>query len=267
MKMRLSYFGFAKDICDIDRAGYDCIEMHVKEVMGFSDAECRDARKAVRAAGLTAEVFDNPLPLDKVIADPDFDVKYYADYLKKAVDRSAELGARYFVYGNGRTRSIPGYGDHVAAVHKNDDMLATLCSLAAQANITVLVEPLAACISSRFLGVSEIFEYAGRMGIPNLKTLLDYRWFLEGGHDFAVVERYADFIQHVHIDNPLSPFPARTVSSVDDGHNYAPLFAVLKKICYKGIISIEANTTDDFSRDLRRGLDLFAHHGIQPYRS
>lgn len=267
MKMRLSYFGFAKDIGDIDRAGYDCIEMHVKEVMAFSDAEYRDAKKTLRAAGLTAEVFDNPLPLDKVIADDDFDVAFYTDFLKKAVDRTAELGARYFVYGNGRTRSIPQDGDQAAAMRKNDAMLATLCSLAAQANITVLLEPLAACICNRFLGIPENYEYAKQTGIPNLKTLLDYRWFLEGGHDLAVIEHYADFIQHVHIDNPLSPFPHRTVSAVDDGHDYAPLFNTLKKICYKGIVSIEANTTDDFPRDLRRGLDLFAHHGIRPYRS
>ncbi len=176
MKMRLSYFGFVKDIPAIDAAGYDCAELHIKEVMSFSDAECRDAKKAIRSAGLTAEVFDNPLPLDKVIADADFDVKFYTDYLKKAVDRTAELGARYFVYGNGRTRSIPKDGDQAAATKKNDDMLAILCDLAAQANITILLEPLAASISSRFLGIPEIYDYAKKVGIPYIKTLIDYRW-------------------------------------------------------------------------------------------
>lgn len=267
MKMRLSYFGFAKDIDAIDAAGYDCIEMHIKEVMGQSDQEYKDARQKLRDSGLTAEVFDNPLPHDKVVADPDFDGDFYVDYLKKAVERTAAMGARYYVYGNGKTRSTKPGPDEAKNVKKNEDMLATLCELAAQANITILLEPLAASLSSRWLGVPENFEYAKKCGIPNLKTLIDYRWFLEEKHAFDIILQYADFIQHVHIDNPLSPFPTRIVPAVDDGHDYGPLFAALRKICYKGIIAVEANTSTDFPADLKRGPELFRKHGIETYRS
>ena len=267
MKMRTSYFGFVKDIADIDAAGYDCAELHIKEIMALDEAEYKKAKQAIRDADLTAEVFDNPLPLDKVIADPDFDRDYYVEYLKKAVDRTAAMGARYYVYGNGRTRSTKPGPDEKADIRKNEDMLATLCELAAQANITILLEPLAASLSSRWLGVPENFAYAKESGIPNLKTLIDYRWFLEEKHAFSVIGDYADFIQHVHIDNPLSPFPTRVTPTVDDGHDYAPLFDALRRICYKGIISIEANTSQDFTADLRKGLALFARHGIEPYRS
>lgn len=267
MKMRTSYFGFAKDLEAIDAAGYDCAEMHIKEVMEFDEAALRDTKKKIRAGGLTVEVFDNPLPLDKIVADPGFDWKYYLDYLKKAVDRTAELGARFYVYGNGKTRSTKPGPNEAADVRKNEDMLAALCELAAAANITILLEPLAASLSSRWLGVAEIHEYAAKAGIPNLKTLIDYRWFLEEKHSLAIVEKYADFIKHVHIDNPLSPFPTRITPARGDGHDYTPFLAVLKKICYKGIVSIEANTSNDFPADLRRGLELFADNGILPYRS
>lgn len=267
MKMRTSYFGFAKDIGAIDAGGYDCIEMHIKEVMAFNDAEFQAAKKSLRASGLTAEVFDNPLPLDKVVADADFDWDYYVDYLKKCVERTAAMGARYYVYGNGKTRASKPGPNEAVEIKKNEDMLATLCELAAQANITILLEPLAKVLTSRWLGIPEVFEYAKKTGIPNLKTLIDYRWFLAENHAISILEEYADFVQHVHIDNPLSPFPTRIVPAVDDGHDYSPLFNTLKKICYKGIISIEANTTTDFPADLKRGLELFAKHGIESYRS
>lgn len=267
MKMRTSYFGFLKDLGDIDAAGYDCAEMHIKEVMEWDEAAFKAAKQTIRASGLTVEVFDNPLPLDKVVADPAFDWDFYIEYLQRAVDRTAELGARYYVYGNGRTRSSKAGPTEAADIAKNEDMLAALCGMAAQANITILLEPLAKSLSSRWLGVAENFEYAKKSGIPNLKTLIDYRWFLEEKHPFSVIEQYADFIQHVHIDNPLSPFPTRIPPAVGDGHDYGPLFDALKKICYKGIIAIEANTTQDFPEDLKHGLDLFAHHGITPYRS
>lgn len=128
MKMRLSYFGFAKDIAAIDAGGYDCIEMHIKEVMAFDDAEYRDARQKLRDSGITAEVFDNPLPLDKVVADPDFDWDYYVDFLKKAVERTAGMGARYYVYGNGKTRSSKPGPTEADDIRKNEDMLAPCAS-------------------------------------------------------------------------------------------------------------------------------------------
>jgi hydroxypyruvate isomerase len=54
--------------------------------------------------------------------------------------------------------------------------------------------------------------------------------------------------------------------SLDDGCNYSSFLATLKKMSYQGIISIEANTFVDFKQDIQKGLKLFAHHGIYPYR-
>ncbi len=268
MKMRTSHFGFVDQIDQIAAAGYDAVELHIKEIMGFDDGGFAVAKRRLFDSGIPCDVFDNPLPLDKVIADADFDVAFYTEYLKKAVDRTAQMGARYFVYGNGKTRSLPKEGDIAAATGKNDMMIAKLCELAAQANITILLEPLASSICNRFLGVRENYEYAKKTGIGNLKTLLDYRWFLAGGHDLSVIEEYADFIQHVHIDNPVPEFPRRLVPMLGDGHDYTPLFNILKKISYKGIISYEANTFDNgFETDIKKGLELLAANGIESYRT
>lgn len=263
MKMRTGYFGTLRDAEAVQQAGYDTIELQVREIMAQDDAQYKDILHRVRGMDITFEVFDNPLPLDVVVADESFDIGYYTDFIRRAVERTAALGARFFVYGNGRTRSLPPDG----SVAKNDEMLSIICRLAAEANITVLVEPLAECICNRFLGVAEIYEYARHTGIANLKTLIDYRWFLEGGHALSEIEEYADFIQHIHIDNPRSVFPKRRVVSLKDGHDYAPFLDVVKKLCYKGIISIEANTTDDYEGDLRSGLELLAYHGILPYKA
>lgn len=268
MKMRTSHFGFVNQIDQIAAAGYDCVELHIKEIMGFDADGYRQAKKTLFDSGIPCEVFDNPLPLDVVIADPAFDFAFYTEYLKKAVDRTAEMGARYFVYGNGKTRSLPAEGDIAGAEKKNDEMIAVLCELAAQANITILLEPLAASICNRFLGIPENYEYVQKTKLSNLKTLLDYRWFLAGGHSLDVIEEYADFIQHVHIDNPDHAFPKRLVPMAADGHDYTPLFNLLKKICYKGIISYEANTFENgFETDIAKGLELLKENDIFSYRS
>lgn len=266
MKMRTSHFGFVNQIEQIAAAGYDSVELHIKEIMGFDHAEFQKAKKTLSDSGIPSDVFDNPLPLDVVVADPGFDFQFYTEYLRKAVDRTAQMGCRYFVYGNGKTRSLPEEGDIAGATEKNDQMIRVLCELAAEANITVLIEPLAAAICNRFLGIPENVEYARKTGIPNLKTFLDYRWFLAGGHDLSVIEQYADYIHHVHIDNPDHAFPKRLVPMPGDGHDYTPLFDILKKICYKGIISYEANTFENgFETDIKKGLELLQDNGIESY--
>lgn len=262
MNMRTSYFCFVNDIDRVAAAGYDCAELHIKEIMGMDDAGYKAGMRKIRDSQIATEVFDNPLPLDVVIADEDFDIDYYTEYLKRAVDRTAALGAKYFVYGNGRTRCIPDGAGREEGRKKNDEMIAVMCGLAAQAGITILLEPLEKSISNRFLSVPEVYEYARQTGLDNLKTLVDYRWFVAAGHEFESLIPYAGFIKHVHIDNPLSPFPVRVTPAPDDGHDYSALFRLLNQISYDGIVSIEANTADDFAASLQTGLDFLKHSGI-----
>ncbi|WP_073107401.1 sugar phosphate isomerase/epimerase family protein [Hespellia stercorisuis] len=265
MKMKTSHFGFVKEADAIAAAGYDAIELHIKEIMSFDDFEFRRAKQMLRDSGLASEVFDNPLPLDVVIADDSFDFPFYRDYLRKAVERTAQMGGRYFVYGNGKTRSLPDGVEKDTARKKNDQLIVTLCEIAQEYNITIMMEPLAGAICNSVLSIPEAYEYAKKLGCKNLKTLLDFRWFIAGGHDYSDIVEYADFIKHVHVDNPLLPFPERRVPMLGDGFDYGTLFETLKEISYKGYISYEANTFDDFETDIRKGLSLLEHYNIYSY--
>src|SRR5699024_1943387 len=162
---------------------------HIWEIMSLDDGEYNAAKQKLRDINIDCEVFDNPLPLDKVVADEDFDMEYYKEYLKKAVARTAEMGARYFVFGNGKTRSV-----HEAkaeeAKKKNDDLMVFLCDEALKANITIMMEPLHQSISNRVLSIPEAYDYAQSLGCRNLRTLLDFRWFIAGGHPYDDIVRY-----------------------------------------------------------------------------
>ncbi len=267
MKMKTSHFGFVKEVDQIAAAGYDAIELHIKEIMSFDDAEYKKAKKRIHDSGIVSEVFDNPLPLDIVVADDDFDFAYYIEYLKKAVARSAEMGGRYFVYGNGKTRSLMEGEKREESAKKNEQLIVKLCEIALDYNITIMMEPLAIEICNSILSVPEAYAYAQKLGCRNLKTLLDFRWFIAGGHEYSDIVNYADFIKHVHVDNPRFDFPERRVPMLGDGFDYSELFETLKSIGYKGYISYEANTFDDYETDLRKGLELLKYYHIYPYRS
>lgn len=267
--MRLSCFGFVKDIEDISKAGFDCIEMHYSEIIPMSEGDFQSARQKLRDSPLTAEVINNPLPLDKRIASPEFDLNYYTEHLKKGAERAAELGARFCNFGNGRTRSLPD-GDEVTIAQARSKILEAIsicCEINAQYNITVLMEPLGTAVSNYILGISEALDLAKEINVYNLKPFVDVRWFAYENHPYEEIITYADQIQHIHIDNPSVPFPTRLIPRITDDFDYAPLMDALKKICYKGIISCEANTFTDFKTDLVDLLSFFKHFDIEPYRS
>jgi sugar phosphate isomerase/epimerase len=267
MKMRLSCFGFIKDLDDIAAAGYDCAELHVKEIMGFDDAGFRGALARLRSCGIPAEVFDNPIPLDCRVSDPSFDLGYYRDFLEKAADRCATMGARYFIFGNGKARSLPTEGDIAGATAKFDKFFAMLLDICAARNITVLIEPLGKKLSNIVNSLPEAVAFIHKFGKPNLKTFVDYRYMVELGRPLSEIAEYEPWIKHVHLDNPLSEFPRRVVPRLDDGFDYNPFLQKLKDISYKGIISVEASVFEDFSREIQECVGFFKAHGVEPYRA
>lgn len=270
MKMRLSFFGFAKDIDAIAKAGYDCIEMHYREIVPMSEGEFRDAKKKLRASPLTAEVFNNPLPLDRQIIAADFSLNEYREHLKIGAERAAELGGRFCNFGNGKTRSLPQQAspaETAAARAKICDAIALCCEINAAHNITVLLEPLSPVVSNFILNIPEALALAKELGVHNLKTFVDLRWFVDEKRSYEELVAYADQIPHIHIDNPVTPFPKRPIPRLTDDFDYNPFIAALKKICYKGIISCEANSFEDFERDLASLMAFFKHFDITSYRA
>jgi sugar phosphate isomerase/epimerase len=262
MKPRLGFFGAPKDIDAIAAAGYDCIEMQVVGVMNLDETEFRETRNNLTRKKLSCDVLDNPIPLDKCIADECFDLKYYEKFLQIGAERAAQLGVRYYIFGNGRTRSLPVEGDIEKARSKNLTLMRMLADITGERGITILLEPLAPRVSNVVLSISEALEYNKLVGKPNLGTFLDYRWFLTQKHPFSDIEKFGQFIKHVHIDCPLTEFPKRVIPRIEDGHDYSMLFQALEAINYDGIISVEANTFDDFEQDLREGMAFFKKFGL-----
>jgi sugar phosphate isomerase/epimerase len=237
--------------------------MQVREIVEMDDREFRTVCQKLKDSPLVCEVLDNPIPLDRVIADESFDLNDYEGYLNAGADRAAALGARYYIFGNGRSRSMPASGDIEAAKEKNLAFMRMLADIAAQRAITVLIEPLGPTVSNSIFSIPEALAYARAVGKANVGTFLDYRWFVDRKHPFQMIEEYGKQIRHVHIDNPEFAFPKRLVPRADDGHDYSPLFRALQKIDYQGILSIEANTFTDYRQDLKDGLDFFAAYGVE----
>ena len=263
MNIRTGHFGLISQLDAIAAAGYDSAELHVWEIMNFDNAQYAIALQKVRDCGIPCCVFNNPLPMDIRINDDSFVFTYYKEYMKRAVDRMAKMGARYVNFGNGRTRRIPEDGDMAEAVGRNMEVIGMLCDLAAEANITVMLEPIGTTITNFVTTISEAYMYVQRLGKSNLKTMVDYRWFINvEGYSYAELEKYAKFVVHAHIDYPLSILPQRIDPTVSDGHDYSHYFEALERMDYDGILSIETNFHPNFEQDIRSGMALLNKYGV-----
>ena len=267
MKTNLGCFGFIKDIDTIARVGFNSIELHNIEIMDLDDSSFIRAKRKLKDSKITCEVVNNPLPLNVEIYDENFDIDYYIDYLKKGAYRVSELGAKYWNFGNGKTRSIPVRNEKKESDEKLLNFFSIMCDIALDSGIDILIEPLSSCVSNIILNIPEALNFIKKVGKVNVKTFVDMRWHLESSCPYSDIVDYADEIAHVHIDNPNTNFPSeriRVVPKIDDGFDYSPFLDCLKMIGYNKIISIEAITFSDFEADIRDGMEFFKAHGIFP---
>ena len=238
----------------IKAAGYDAAEFQVARIMEPDDFTYGELKKRFLDTGLIFPVFDNPIPLTEIICAPGFELKVWGEYLKRAGERCSGLGCDKFVFGNGKTRSLPDEGDILAARGKLDSFIDMLCDIAWQFGITILIEPLGRAFSNLFNTVEECAEAIKYYGKKNLSLLIDLRHIVALGLPMSEIVKYKEHVSHVHIDYPYSTIPERFYPSASDGFDYAPFFAALCEIGYEGVVSAEANKYDNYAEGIKAGL-------------
>lgn len=257
MDVRLGCFGLVLgDEKLIRDAGYDAAEFHVARIMELDGSLFGELKKRFADTGLDFDVFDNPTPLTKSICAPEFKLDVWREYLLEAGDRCSRLGCTKYVFGNGKSRSLPETGDIVAAKAKLDSYIDMLCEVSMQFGITVMIEPLGTEFSNIFNTLEECVSAVKYYGNRNLSSLADLR-HLVSPDTRSDISKYREYISHVHIDYPYSAVPDRVFPTIEDDYDYAPFFAALDEIGYNGIISVEANKYESFAQEIKDGLSFF----------
>lgn len=257
----MRYGILALDINQVDviaRAGYDCAELSVSAVMQLNDAEFKLAMKKITDSGLCSDVFSEPLPPDIQICTKGFNTFVWREYLKSVCDRVSVLGGQRLVFRNGGSRSVPDEGDLPRAREDVMTFIRTLCVIAGEYGITVMLEPLDESLSNMYNTLDECAETIKILGLPNLTALCSLSYFAYAG--LGDIIKHKGIIGYVHIDSPVSPNPQRLCPREDDDYNYNPFFEMLGKINYSGIISINADTYSDFENEIRHALAFLKNH-------
>ena len=264
--MRLGIFGTLKDVKAAREAGYDCIEAQCTDFTDCSDAEFEEMKSQAEENGVSIENVANPLPLNLVFSDPKFDLPYWKEYLEKQAYRANQLNVRFCCFGSSRCRRIPSEGNVEQGRQQIYDTIAAVCDAYGKYNMHVLLEPIGTELTNFAVTIPETVEFIRNFGKKNLRTMVDMRWYLVEHDSYEELITYADDIRHIHIDNPLLPFPNRSVPTSGDGFDYDSFFDVLWKIGYNGVLSIETNTYTTLQDAMRDGIRFFEDYGITSYR-
>ena len=119
-------------------------------------------------------------------------------------------------------------------------------------NIVLAIEPLRKQESNIINTGAEAFRLVREVGDANVKMIIDYYHLAEEHEDPQILETARDAIVHLHFANP-----AGRVWPKDPAENpgYAPFFAMVKKIGFRGGLSIEGR--GKFETDAAASLEFF----------
>lgn len=268
-RVKLSVNASLDRIPVLESAGYDLIEPSNTDIAAMGEGDFAAAVSALRESALACEVIDNPIPCSVNFSDPAWRLDDWEEYLRLSAGRAAALGARFWCFGNGASRFLPGQPEADERARANFREAVLRCAdIAAEGGFGLIVEPLGPSVTNYLTTVAETAQFVRSLGRENVYTMVDYRWEYEQARPAADLYDNAPLIAHAHIDDPATDYKNLRQRRVQrlGGLDYAPFLDFIKSERFTGALSIEANCFEDYERELAGAMDFYAHYGIAPLR-
>lgn len=245
--MKLGGFGFLADYHKIQKAGYDYAELDMPEIEELSEAKFSAMRDQISQTDFPVLTGARILPITEPLFFVDgFRPASLEGYLKKSCQRSAAVGIKKIILGNGKARSLT-VPEARAKEPVFVEFLRMLADIAGENQLELILEPLGPKYSNYINTISEAVEMLERVGLPNVFTMADLRHLVGAEESFEDVITYRPYIHHIHIDYPLS-YPERVYPSASDGYDYSKFLSVLKRSGYNDTLTIEADIPGNWNR-------------------
>lgn len=155
-------------------------------------------------------------------------------YAEKAFQRAASAGIETIVWGSGESRKIPDGFSRATAEEQFSDLAGKVASLAGRYGVVIALEPLNSGETNFINSLKEGTAVVEAVGHPSFKLLADIYHMLREGETPDAIETYGRHLRHCHIAEKDQRTPPGTA-----GDDFRPFLRALKKIGYRGGISIE----------------------------
>jgi sugar phosphate isomerase/epimerase len=219
------------------QAGCSYIESGVANLLmpDKSDADFKNQFDALAATQpLKVECFNVFLPKELKSVGDQANHEGIIKYASVAFQRAEIVGAKIIVFGSSGSRTIPEGFDRTKAKEQFIALCKMLAPLAEKHNITIAIETLNQSETNFLNTLKESSEIVEAVHHPHLKLMCDIYHALKENDPASELVKYKEYLVHCHIAEKQD----RTAPGVM-GDDFKPYFNALKKINYKGRISLE----------------------------
>jgi D-psicose/D-tagatose/L-ribulose 3-epimerase len=233
------------------RYGFDYLEPSVAEVAEMSDAQFGDFKQKLMASPIRCESYNTYFRKQRVVGD-NVDLDALRKYSESALNRCHQLGGTVAVWGSSSSRNVAeGYSRDLA--WSQIQKFLRVAGDAAGANGMVIgIEPLRKQESNIINTGAEALRLVHDVNHPNVKMIIDFYHLRVENEDPQIIWDARNEIVHFHFANPKGRLWPK-----DPGEDpmYGRFFEMVKKIHYRGGISIEGRGTLD--ADAAAGVEFF----------
>jgi len=242
--------------------GYDGIEIAhftmAPDPVAISPEQRREYRDIIRGEGLyfVGLHWLMVAPPGLHVTTPDEALRQRSwEHIDHLIDLCGDLaGDRddcgVMVFGSPKQRSTTGGSTREEATKRYAEGLAGVADHAAARKVTILAEALPSDQCDVVLSLGEAVALVKEINHPAIRTMYDSHNAVEETEPHeALVDRYFDYIKHVHVNEMDGKHPG------EGDHDFKPVFETLARRNYQGWISAEVF---DFSK----GAEIIAEESI-----
>ncbi len=223
------------------QAGYSYVEEGVSRFLIPSKSET-EFENIVREAGnhpLPVKTCNGFIPGNLKSVGPEAVHEDILEYVETVFRRAKKAGVEIIVFGSSASRSIPEGFPREEARRQFIDLCKKMAPAAKRYDVTVVLEPLNKQECNFITSVAEGGEIVKEVNHPNFRLLADIYHMKTDDEGPENIVKYGKLIKHVHIAEKQGRSVPGTYNE-----DFRPYFNALRKINYKGKISVEARWTD-----------------------
>ncbi len=218
--------------------GYSYIEENVGHflVPFESDEKFDNILSKVQKSAIPVKACNSFIPSSLKSVGPDAVHIEILGYMETAFRRAQKAGVEHIVFGSGGSRTIPDGFPREEACKQFINLCSAMAPIAAKYDVIVVLEPLNSKECNFINSVSEGGEIVEKVDHPNFRLLADIYHMLMDNEAPESIIKYGSLIKHTHVAEK----EGRAAPGTHD-ENFRPYLEALKKVGYKGRMSVECN--------------------------
>jgi D-psicose/D-tagatose/L-ribulose 3-epimerase len=233
------------------QCGFDYLEPAAASLAAMDNVAFTSFKSRVMASPIRCECFNSFMNELRVVGEV-VDAQKLHDYVEAALERCRQLGGRIAVWGSARSRNVPAGFSRAKALLQIQSFLRMAARVARRKGMIMAIEPLRRQESNILNTGAEALRMVREVNHPNLRMIIDYYHLREENESPEIIWTARKEIVHFHFANPKGRLWPRSPS---EDPEYSEFFRMVKKIGFRGGISIEAHGS--FEKDAAASLAFF----------